>query len=66
MQRLDEILNPRYEPTYDDGDCIFDIIKDDNKYYKAKLEPDVIDSNGITVKVILSKGKRITRKELLK
>ena len=53
----------------DISDLLYDaelIIKDDNKYYKSKLEPDVIDSNGITVKVILSKGKRITRKELLK
>lgn len=54
------------------SDLLYDaelIIKDDDgKYYEAKMMPNdvVVDGDGIIVKVILSKGKRITRKELLK
>lgn len=53
MQRLDEILNPRYEPTYDDGSCIFDKVTHklyhvDNDYITieiAKIWNDLFFSN---------------------
>jgi len=49
------------------SDIIFDvdlIIEDDGKYYTTKAMP-VVDAWDNPVKMVLSKDKRITKKELL-
>lgn len=51
-------------------DLLFDaelLIKDDGKYYKLKHDKcgDVVDAYGVPVKVILCKGERVYKKDLL-
>ena len=41
------------------------IIKDEGKYYKVKFEGLVYEGWDNTDKIIVQKGKRISRKELL-